>query len=91
MVICRGYSIGGLCFDQQSQTYIINVQNENNSYLKLIDVTSGNTIGSTVLNSTDYFYELQVNNYIFAQNFYGSTDFNEANSFGNDFNSKTRS
>jgi hypothetical protein len=79
-----GYSIGGLCFDQQSQTYIINVQNENNSYLKLIDVTSGNIIGSTVLNSTDYFYELQVNNYIFAQNFYSSTDFNEANSFADD-------
>ena len=83
-----GYSIGGLCFDQQSQTYIINVQNENNSYLKFIDVTSGNTIVSTVLNSTDYFYELQVNNYNFAQNFYSLTNFNDVNTFGNDLAQK---
>lgn len=65
-----GYAIGGLCFDQQSETYIIWVQNESGTYLKLVDVATANIVASTALNNNDYFYELQVDNSLFANNFY---------------------
>ena len=65
-----GYSIGGLCFDQETQTYIVWVQNETGAYLKLVDVLTGNIIASTALDSNENFYELQVDNYYFANNFY---------------------
>ena len=66
-----GYAIGGLCFDQSTQTYIIYVQNEVGTYLKMIDVISGNILASTLLTNNDYFYELQVlDNYDFARSFY---------------------
>ena len=41
-----GYAIGGLCFDQSTQTYIIYVQNEVGTYLKMVDVISGNILAS---------------------------------------------
>jgi hypothetical protein len=65
-----GYAVGGLCFDQQSQTYIVRVQNELSTYLKLVDVSTANIVASTAINSNDYFYELQVDNSIFANSFY---------------------
>ena len=65
-----GYAIGGLCFDQSTQTYIIYVQNEVGTYLKMVDVISGNILASTPLTNNDYFYELQVDNYDFARSFY---------------------
>ena len=65
-----GYAIGGLCFDQSTQTYIIYVQNEVGTYLKMVDVISGNILASTLLTNNDYFYELQVDNYDFARSFY---------------------
>ena len=65
-----GYAIGGLCFDQSTQTYIIYVQNEVGTYLKMVDVISGNILASTPLTNNNYFYELQVDNYDFARSFY---------------------
>lgn len=69
-----GYAIGGLCFDQLTQTYIIYVQNEVGTYLKMVDVISGNILASTPLNNNDYFYELQVDNYDFARSFYNLSE-----------------
>ena len=61
-----GYAIGGLCFDQQSQTYIVWVSNETGSFLKLVDVYTSNIIASTAISSDNYFYELQADNFTFA-------------------------
>lgn len=61
-----GYAVGGLCFDQQSQTYIVRVQNETGDYLKLVDVNNSNIIASTAISNDNYFYELQVDNFPFA-------------------------
>ena len=58
------------CFDQSTQTYIIYVQNEVGTYLKMVDVISGIILASTPLSNNDYFYELQVDNYDFARSFY---------------------
>ena len=69
-----GYAIGGLCFDQSTQTYIIYVQNEVGTYLKMVDVISGNILASTPLNNSDYIYELQVDNYNFARSFYNLSE-----------------
>lgn len=69
-----GYAIGGLCFDQSTQTYIIYVQNEVGTYLKMVDVITGNILASTPLNNNDYFYELQVDNYDFARSFYNLSE-----------------
>ena len=69
-----GYAIGGLCFDQSTQTYIIYVQNEVGTFLKMVDVISGNILASTPLNNSDYFYELQVDNYDFARSFYNLSE-----------------
>ena len=69
-----GYAIGGLCFDQSTQTYIIYVQNEVGTYLKMVDVIGGNILASTPLNNSDYFYELQVDNYDFARSFYNLSE-----------------
>ena len=69
-----GYAIGGLCFDQSTQTYIIYVQNEVGTYLKMVDVISGNILASTPLNNNDYFYEIQVDNYDFARSFYNLSE-----------------
>ena len=65
-----GYALGGLCFDQQTQTYIIRVQNEVGGFLKLVDVSNANIIASTPIGNDNYFYELQVDNYSFANAFY---------------------
>ena len=61
-----GYNLGGLCFDQQSQTYIVKVQNETSGYLKLVDVSDAEIIASTPISNDNYFYELQVDNMPFA-------------------------
>ena len=74
-----GYAVGGLCFDQQSETYIIHVQNENGAFLKLVDVSDASIVASTPLNSSEYFYELQVDNYSFARPFYNLTANTEDN------------
>ena len=68
-----GYAVGGLCFDQQSETYIVYVVNENGTFLKLVDVLTGNLVASTPLSNNDYFYEIQVDNYLFARTFYDLT------------------
>lgn len=65
-----GYAVGGLCFDQQSQTYIVRVQNETGGYLKLVDVSNANIIASTAISNDNYFYELQVDNFSFAREAY---------------------
>ena len=65
-----GYALGGLCFDQQTQTYIVRVQNETGGYLKLVDASNANVIASTAISNDNYFYELQVDNYSFANAFY---------------------
>ena len=65
-----GYALGGLCFDQQTQTYIVRVQNETGGYLKLVDTSNANVIASTAISNDNYFYELQVDNYSFANAFY---------------------
>ena len=65
-----GYALGGLCFDQQTQTYIVRVQNETGGYLKLVDASNANVIASTAITNDNYFYELQVDNYSFANAFY---------------------
>ena len=72
-----GYALGGLCFDQQSQTYIVRVQNETGGYLKLVDVYNSNIIASTAISDDNYFYELQVDNYPFAIDAYNLLDSNE--------------
>ena len=64
-----GYNLGGLCFDQQSQTYIVNVQNETAKYLKLVNVNAA-IIASTPISNDNYFYELQVDNMPFAEDAY---------------------
>ena len=80
-----GYAIGGLCFDQQSQTYIVWVSNETGSFLKLVDVNSSNIIASTEISNDNYFYELQVDNFSYAETTYNlsSTNHNEENNFNN--------
>ena len=65
-----GYNLGGLCFDQQSQTYIVNVQNETANYLKLVNVSNAAIIASTPISNDNYFYELQVDNMPFAEDAY---------------------
>ena len=65
-----GYNLGGLCFDQQSQTYIVKVQNETGGYLKLVDVSDAEIIASTPISNDNYFYELQVDNMPFALDVY---------------------
>ncbi len=65
-----GYNLGGLCFDQQSQTYIVKVQNETGGYLKLVDVSDAEVIASTPISNDNYFYELQVDNMPFALDAY---------------------
>lgn len=71
-----GYALGGLCFDQQTQTYIIRVQNETGGFLKLVDVSNANVIASTPIDNDNYFYELQVDNYSFANAFYNLSSSN---------------
>ena len=73
-----GYSVGGLCFDQQSQTYIVRVQNETSGYLKLVDVSNANIIASTAISSDNYFYELQVDNFSFAREAYNLSATNQS-------------
>ena len=65
-----GYNLGGLCFDQQSQTYIVNVQNGTANYLKLVNVSNAAIIASTPISNDNYFYELQVDNMPFAEDAY---------------------
>ena len=72
-----GYAVGALCFDQQTQTYIVRVQNETGGYLKLVDVSNANVIASTPLNNDNFFYELQVDNYPFATAFYNLSASNQ--------------
>ena len=72
-----GYAVGGLCFDQQRQTYVIRVQNETGGYLKLVDVSNANIIASTALSNDNYFYELQVDNFSFAYAFYNLSTSNQ--------------
>lgn len=72
-----GYAVGGLCFDQQSQTYVVRVQNETGGYLKLVDVSNANIIASTALSNDNYFYELQVDNFSFAYAFYNLSASNQ--------------
>lgn len=80
-----GYAIGGLCFDQQTQTYIVRVQNETGNYLKLVSVYNSNIIASTEISNNNYFYELQVDNFSFAVDAYNlsATNFNPANDLNN--------
>lgn len=80
-----GYNLGGLCFDQQSQTYIVKVQNETASYLKLVDVSKADIIASTPISNDNYFYELQADNMPFALDAYNlSSSFqNEQSNFNN--------
>jgi hypothetical protein len=80
-----GYAIGGLCFDQQTQTYIIRVQNETGNYLKLVSVYNSNIIASTEISNENYFYELQVDNFSFAVDAYNlsATNSNEENDLNN--------
>ena len=80
-----GYAIGGLCFDQQSQTYIVRVQNETSGYLKLVDVSNADIIASTAISNDNYFYELQVDNFSYAAAAYNlsSTNHNEENNLNN--------
>ena len=73
-----GYAIGGLCFDQQSQTYIVRVQNETSGYLKLVDVSNANIIASTAVSNDNYFYELQVDNFSFAREAYNLSATNQS-------------
>lgn len=72
-----GYAIGGLCFDQQSQTYIIWVSNETGSFLKLVDVYTSNIIASTAISNDNYFYELQADNFTFAIDAYNLSASNQ--------------
>ena len=72
-----GYALGGLCFDQQTQTYIVRLQNETGGYLTLVDVNSANVIAATPLSNENYFYELQVDNLSFAQAFYNLSSAND--------------
>ena len=72
-----GYALGGLCFDQGSEIYIVWVQNENGSYLQTVDVSTASLITSTTLTSEDYFYELQVDNSFFANAFYNLSSSNQ--------------
>jgi hypothetical protein len=80
-----GYAIGGLCFDQQTQTYIVRVQNETGGYLKLVSVYDSNIIASTAISNDNYFYELQVDNFSFAVDAYNlsATNFNGENDLNN--------
>jgi hypothetical protein len=72
-----GYALGGLCFDQQTQTYIVRLQNETGGYLTSVDVNTANVIAATPLSNENYFYELQVDNLSFAQAFYNLSNAND--------------
>jgi hypothetical protein len=77
-----GYQLGGLCFDQQTESYIVRVQGDSGVFLQMVDVTNGNITSSASLGTTNIFYELQVDNYDFARTFYNlplAVESNESN------------
>ncbi len=67
-----GYAIGGIAFDQQSQTYVGLLADDNGTELTLIDATTG-TVVSKVAPSQN-FWEIQCDNVSFARSFYDPTN-----------------
>ena len=65
-----GFVIGGLAFDQATESYIIVTANANGFNLKVIDALTGNVVSSV---PAGLFYEIQCDNYTFAKNFYNLT------------------
>ena len=72
-----GYNLGGLCFDQQSQTYIIKVQNETSANLKFVYVSDAEIFAATRQSTQTYFYELQVDNMPFALDAYNLSSYQD--------------
>jgi hypothetical protein len=72
--IFTGYSVGGIAFDQQSQSYIGLLAGDNGFSLKMIDATMGTIISDVNLGSNPNFYEIQCDNYSFARSYYTNTN-----------------
>lgn len=70
-----GYNIGGIAFDQQSQTYIGVLADDNGQDLTLIDATTGTVISKVT--PTQNFWEIQCDNVSFARSFYDPTNTEE--------------
>jgi hypothetical protein len=72
-----GYILGGIAFDQQSQSYIAMVSgtsgNNNGFFLKMINATTGQVTSETYLGFSSTFIEIQCDNYSFAKSFYINT------------------
>ena len=69
-----GYALGGISFDQQTQSYIGllsgGVGSGSGFYLKVISAITGQVISSVSLGSSIDFIEIKCDNYSFAKNFY---------------------
>ena len=67
-----GYMVGGIAFDQQTQTYIVVCVNDSSSYLKMIDATTGIVYSSADLANSNNgnFLEIQADHFSFAESYY---------------------
>ena len=68
-----GYAIGGIAFDQQTQSYIGLLAGPNGFDLKMIDATTGKVTSNVNLGSNLNFIEIQCDNYSFAKSYYLNT------------------
>lgn len=66
-----GYAVGGLAFDQATQTYIMHAADDTSFRLIMVNTVSGQLISSIPF--TDVF-EIQVDNISFARTFYNLTN-----------------
>lgn len=75
-----GYAVGGIAFDQQTQSYIGLLAGTNGFYLKVIEATTGKVISNVNLGSSTSFLEIQCDNYSFAKSYYLNTNTTEPKS-----------
>lgn len=68
--VFTGYVLGGIAFDQSSQSYIGILAGDTGNRLKMINATTGSVISDTGLSQSFGFYEIQCDNYSFAKSFY---------------------
>jgi hypothetical protein len=70
-----GYAVGGIAFDQKTQSYIGVLATDLGFSLKIINATTGLVISDVNLgNNGADFFEIQCDNYSFAKSFYVNTD-----------------
>lgn len=71
------YQLGGIAFDQLSQSYIITTINDTSTFIRMIDVTTGITYSSADLANASNggsFSEIQVDNNSFAKSYFATTN-----------------